>query len=259
MIGPTFWSLAITCSRFEVEMAFKTRVWSAGKLAVVVVALGATCVLFAAAAARVALKAREVRVPDLAGRSLNDVGPLLADLGFNLKVDDARRNDPKVPPGHIAAQDPPADAVARRGRSIRVWLSAAGRVTVVPSLVGETERSAQLKLEQSGFGAPVVSEIHSSDYPAGVVVAQDPMPETRGERIWLLVNRDQQALSYLMPDLIGVNGDRATDLLRAAGFRVAVVGQNPYPGVPAGVVLRQSPRSGFQVSPGQSISLEVSR
>ena len=62
-----------------------------------------------------------------------------------------------------------------------------------------------------------------------------------------------------MPDLIGVNGDRAADLLRARGFRVAVVGDHPYPGVPAGIVLRQNPQAGFQISPGEPISLEVSR
>jgi serine/threonine-protein kinase len=62
-----------------------------------------------------------------------------------------------------------------------------------------------------------------------------------------------------MPDLIGVSGDRAADILRDHGFRVAVVGSVPYPGVAAGVVLRQSPRAGFQVAPGGPISLEVSR
>jgi beta-lactam-binding protein with PASTA domain len=62
-----------------------------------------------------------------------------------------------------------------------------------------------------------------------------------------------------MPDLIGVNGDRAADVLRTAGFRVAVVEQDPYPGVPAGVVIRQSPQAGFQVTPGDTVSLEVSR
>jgi len=48
-------------------------------------------------------------------------------------------------------------------------------------------------------------------------------------------------------------------LLRARGFRVAVVGDHPYPGVPAGVVLRQNPQAGFQIAPGEPISLEVSR
>jgi beta-lactam-binding protein with PASTA domain len=50
-----------------------------------------------------------------------------------------------------------------------------------------------------------------------------------------------------MPDLIGVNGERAATLLRDQGVRVAVVGSTPYPGVPAGIVIRQP------------ISLEVSR
>jgi beta-lactam-binding protein with PASTA domain len=40
---------------------------------------------------------------------------------------------------------------------------------------------------------------------------------------------------------------------------MAVVGSNPYPGIPAGVVLRQNPQAGFQIAPGESISLEVSR
>ena len=62
-----------------------------------------------------------------------------------------------------------------------------------------------------------------------------------------------------MPDLIGVNGDRAAEILRGRGFRVAVVGSNPYPGVAAGIVLRQSPQGGFQIAPGEPISLEVSR
>ncbi len=75
----------------------------------------------------------------------------------------------------------------------------------------------------------------------------------------LLVNRSDRGATYVMPDLIGVNGERAADVLRAKGLRVAVVGRQPYPGVPAGIVLRQSPQAGFQVAPGEPISLEVSR
>jgi beta-lactam-binding protein with PASTA domain len=62
-----------------------------------------------------------------------------------------------------------------------------------------------------------------------------------------------------MPDMIGVNGDRAIEILRGQGFRVAVVGATPYPGVAAGVVIRQAPQAGFQIAPGEPISIEVSR
>jgi beta-lactam-binding protein with PASTA domain len=62
-----------------------------------------------------------------------------------------------------------------------------------------------------------------------------------------------------MPDLIGVDGDRAAGLLRDQGFRVTVVGSAPYPGVTAGTVLRQSPPGGFQIAAGEPVSLEVNR
>jgi beta-lactam-binding protein with PASTA domain len=92
-----------------------------------------------------------------------------------------------------------------------------------------------------------------------VVVAQMPPAKTVTERVSLLVNRGEHAASYVMPDLIGVNGDRAGEILRGRGFRVAVVASNPYPGVAAGIVLRQSPQGGFRIAPGEPISLEVSR
>jgi beta-lactam-binding protein with PASTA domain len=74
-----------------------------------------------------------------------------------------------------------------------------------------------------------------------------------------LVNRGEDRITYVMPDLIGVNGDRAADLLRAQGFRVAIVSQQSAQGIPPGIVIRQSPAGGYQVHPGDAISIEVSR
>jgi serine/threonine-protein kinase len=240
-------------------MPLKTRALRAGKLVLLVIALAATFLLFAAAAMRISLRTLEVRVPDLTGKTANQATAIAATLGLTVKVDDSRRIDPKIAAGRIAAQEPPANSVARRQRSIKVWLSAGSRATIVPALVGETARTAQLQLEQDGLKVATVSEIESSEYAADSVVAQDPAPDGRGDQVSLLVNRGDRGTTYVMPDLIGVNGDRAADLLRAHGFRVALVGQNPYPGVPSGIVIRQQPQAGFQVAPGEAISLEVSR
>lgn len=240
-------------------MALTTRVWSAGKVLVLAVALVSTYVLSAALAARVALRVREVKVPPLVGVPLDGATSALTDLGLSLKVDETRRTDLKIPAGRIAQQDPVQGTVARRGRTVKVWLSSGGRTATVPKLVGESERTAQLRLGQDGLALTTVSEIRSRDFPADTVVAQDPLPDARSANVALLVNRGDQATAYVMPDLIGVNGARAAEILRSAGFRVAVVGQNPYPGVPAGVIIRQSPQAGFQVTPGDTVSLEVSR
>ena len=240
-------------------MALKTRVWSAGKLLLLGGALLLTYVLFAAASLRIALKTREVEVPSLAGRTVNDARTLLTEHGLNLRVDEAVRADPKVPAGQVLAQDPQAGIRTRRERSVRVWVSAGARASVVPALIGESERTAQLRVQQEGLQLLAASEIRSAEYASGAVVAQTPAAKTRASEVALLINRGERGMTYVMPDLIGMNGDRASAFLRSRGFRAAVVGEHPYPGVSPGIVLRQNPQAGFQISPGETISLEISR
>lgn len=240
-------------------MALTTRVWGAGKLLVLAGGLALTYVLFAAVGMRLALKTREVIVPTLAGRTVNEATALLTDAGLNLKVEEGRRLDPKVPAGQIVTQDPVPGIRTRRERSVKVWVSGGPRSMTVPALGGESERTAQLRLQQEGLALSTMAEIRSADFPAGTIVAQSPAPKSNAAQVALLVNRGERGARYVMPDLIGVNGERAADLLRARGFRATVVGDHPYPGVPAGVVLRQSPQAGFQIAPGEPISLEVSR
>ncbi|MGE3956070.1 MAG: PASTA domain-containing protein [Vicinamibacterales bacterium] len=240
-------------------MAFKSRVWGAGKLLLLVGALGATYLLFAAAAMRVALRAREVQVPNLINRTANEATAIAAELGLGVRLDDARRPDPRIPAGRVLAQDPPPGTLSREQRSVRLWLSAGARAATIPPLTGESERTAQMRLAQDGLDDATVSEIRSASFASDLIVAQDPPPNSPGAKVALLVNRAEQASNYVMPDLIGVNGERAATLLRQRGFRVAVVASSPYPGVAAGVVLRQSPQAGFQVAPGEPISIEVSR
>ena len=240
-------------------MPLKRRVWGAGKVLFLCGALLLTYLVFAAAAMRMALKTREVVVPDLTAKAVNDASAALAEAGLTLKVEEGRKVDPKVPAGQILAQEPGAGLRTRRQRSVRVWISAGPRSTIVPGLVGESERTAQMRVAQDGFTVGPPAEIRSLDYAAGTVVAQNPPARTRSDTISLLVNRGERGATYVMPDLIGVNGDRAANLLRSRGFRVAVVGDHPYPGVPGGIVLRQSPQAGFQIAPGEPISVEVSR
>jgi serine/threonine-protein kinase len=234
-------------------------VWGAGKLLLIAGALVATYGVFAVIAMRVAVRAREVQVPELVGRTLDEARSLAVDLGLTLRVDEARRPDAKVPDGRVLGQEPQGGATARRQRGVRIWLSSGPRVVVAPRLVGESERAAQIRLTQEGVATATVAEIRDGTYPPGVVVAQDPPPDTRTSEVRLLVNRGEDRASYVMPDLIGVNGESAADLLRGRGFRVSIVAQQSTPGIPPGVVIRQTPAGGYQVHPGDSISLEVSQ
>lgn len=240
-------------------MRLRTRVWGAGKLVVLVGLLLATYAVFALIAMRVAVRAREVQIPNVIGQTVERATAVAASLELTVRVDATRRADAQIPAGHVLGQDPPAGSTARRQRSLRLWLSDGPRVALAPSLVGESERAAIIRLTQDGLSAQSVAEIRSADYPPDVVVAQEPAAGVRTSEVRLLVNRGQDRATYVMPDLIGVNGDQAADLLRAEGFRVAIVAQQSMPDVPFRTVLRQTPSGGYQVHPGDAISLEVSQ
>lgn len=240
-------------------MALTTRVWSAGKFLVLAGALLGTFVLFFAVSMRIALKTREVVVPTLVGRSVNEATSLLTDEGLLLKVEETRRIDPAVPVGRIVSQDPAPGKTTRSQRRVTVWLSDGPTASVVPAVVGESERTAQIRVQMASLRLASTAEVRSDEAAPGVVVAQTPAAQTRAASVALLVNRGDRGRSFVMPDLIGVNAERAADLLRSRGFRVAIVDAQPYPGIPSGIVIRQTPQGGFQVAPGDPISLEVSR
>src|SRR6266508_5531904 len=110
-------------------MALSTRVWGAGKRVLLGGALVLTYFVFAAAAMRLAIKTRDVVVPQLMGKSVPQAGAVLAPAGLNLKVEEARRIDALVPTGIIVSQDRQPGVKTRRERSVKVWVSAGPRAS----------------------------------------------------------------------------------------------------------------------------------
>jgi serine/threonine-protein kinase len=237
----------------------RSRVWSLGKFFVLMGTLGLTFLIFFGASMRLALWAREVQVPSLIGRTVNEATATLAEEALALRVEENQKADDKIEAGKVMQQDPDAGATSRRQRTVRVWISSGPKRTVVPALVGQNERAAQTRLAQDGVNVTSVSEFRSADYPADVVVAQDPAAAARAPEVSILLNRGELAATFVMPDVIGVDGERAAEALRREGFRVSIVGTQPYPGVPPGTVVRQQPQGGFRVGTSDAISLEVSR
>jgi beta-lactam-binding protein with PASTA domain len=236
----------------------RTRVWGIGAVLLLTVALAVTFGVFFLTAMRMANKAREVRVPDVRGHSLAESTALLSTLGLGVKVE-ARLPDSTVPIDHVLAQDPAPGTVFRRQRSVRIRVSEGQRDPVVPSVVGQAERMADIVLAQQQIQVGEHATVYSSRFPADTVVAQDPAPELHASKVALLVNRSSVGVTFVMPDLIGTPSARVVEILRRRGFRVTVSAEVPYAGLAPGVVVRQSPQAGFQVSYGDTVSIEVTR
>jgi serine/threonine-protein kinase len=234
-------------------------VWTAGRLLLLGGALAFTFGVFFLASMRVATRAREVRVPDLRGKTLAEARGVLAAAGLTLRVDPLRRPDPKVPLDHVLMQDPEPGAVLRRQRAVRIRVSDGQRDPIVPAVTGQPERTAELTLGAEQIAIDDRAEIRTADYDAGVVVAQVPAAKSRAATVSLLVNRGEAGPSFVTPDVIGAPGAAALAVLRAKGFRASIVADVAYPGLPPGTVVRQTPSGGFRIVKDNPISLEVSR
>ncbi|MEP7116780.1 MAG: PASTA domain-containing protein [Acidobacteriota bacterium] len=240
-------------------MAFGGRVWNLGRLLLITGGLLATYLVFAAVAVQVAVRARDVTVPDVIGTTLSAASERLARVDLQTRVDTAQRPSVEVPAGRVLGQDPGAGTSSRRQRSVRIWLSAGPRIAYMPQLVGDTDRAANIRLATDGLEPAAVAEIRSEDYSADQVVAQEPPAGKPAASVRLLVNRGADMASYVMPDLIGLDGEPAASMLRQQGFRVSFVAQQSASGLPPGMIVRQTPPGGHQVQPGAAISLEVAR
>lgn len=241
-------------------MTVRTTLSFIARNALLGMALLATLGASAAVTMRVVLSARDVAVPGLVGQALPAANALAASRGLDVRVE-GRRYDPLVPVDRVIAQEPPAGGTLKAHRSVRVWVSLGARRVTVPRVEGQSVRTARIALEQAGLPVAHVLEVDDLSPEDQVIVQRPPAGDTdvAGDGASLLVSRGVGRAGFVMPDLIGQDARRAMSALNAAGFKVADVRYRTYPGMAAGVILRQHPPAGHRVDPRTALSLDVSR
>lgn len=231
------------------------------KYGALVLALLLTAGISALTTMRVVLRSQEVMVPELVGKRVPDAGGIAAGHRLMLRVE-GRRNDPKVPPDRIVAQEPAAGSTLKRQRSIRVWVSLGPRRLTVPAVEGESIRTGRISLEQAQVPVGRVVEVNDGTEEGTILIQRPPPGDTEtldAEGAAMLVSLGPGSSDFVMPDLIGRSAASVLDLLGGVGLKVTEVRYRSYPGVAPGTVLRQSPPAGFRVGRRTSVSLEVSK
>ena len=209
---------------------------------------------------RLAIHGREVAVPKVVGMTLRDAERAAADQGLLVDVEN-RFYSSEIPEGRIVSQLPAAGTLVRRGWRLRVAESLGPQRAVIPNLVGESGRAAEINARRRGLevGATVVA--HIPGLPPDQVVAQSPPPNAVGvatPKINLLVTAGPDEQSYIMPDFVGHHLAEASAAIEQAGLRLGDVTDVA---APAGhsVILKQSPPSGQRVTAGAVVTFEVAR
>jgi beta-lactam-binding protein with PASTA domain len=210
---------------------------------------------------QIILRGELITLPDLKGKSLEEARAELAAKKTSIAIQ-ARQFDTRIEKGRIISQEPGPGSRVRTNRTVNVIVSEGSERVSVPRLEGRSLEFANQILKTSGLRKGRVSQIHTAQYAAGRIIAQQPPSEDvvgRNGAIDFLISQGAWEPMYIMPDLIEKKAVAVIRQLKALEFQVAEVHYSYYPGLEPGIVIKQSPVAGARILKRNQITLEVSK
>jgi beta-lactam-binding protein with PASTA domain/predicted Ser/Thr protein kinase len=138
----------------------------------------------------------KVAVPDVAGQPRADAEQALRDAGLKGSVTEEESADAE--PGTVIAQDPAAGTRLAKGATVALVVAKAPAEVPVPGVIDAAEDDAVQTLEDAGFEVRVVDGSAATPDEDGIVIEQDPAPETprpNGSRVTITVGRFEPDLN----------------------------------------------------------------
>lgn len=221
-----------------------------------VVLLGLAAILNWVVMPLVTGRGRELPVPELVGRTLEEAEQLIARAG--LALGDVRTvDDTAFAPGRVVLQAPPAGRRVKPGRVVQLNVSRGANRLTVPDIAGMESELAIALLEEAGLAVAEIESLRMPDLPPGRVIATRPVAGfevERGAAIVLAVSAPVG--KFPMPNLIGAQLETAGGIIASQGLVLAGV-QHAESDEPAGLVMVQFPEEGSSVASGDSVHLIV--
>jgi eukaryotic-like serine/threonine-protein kinase len=228
----------------------------------------------AVTAMRFAIHGREVAVPDLVGKTPLEAHRIAELNGFQFEVE-RQYYSLKVPVGRILSQLPTPNTRVRRGWQIRVAESLGPQRVVIPDVIGESERAAEINILRRGLNLGSVADIEMPDVPANQVIAQSPSASASSisaPKISLLAAQAEAPQAFVMPNFVGQTVKDAMAALKDAAIQAGNVTNAPLqsgspgsdlaaasqpPPSPGSIIVSQNPAAGTKILSGSSASFEV--
>lgn len=221
-------------------------------------------------AMRLAIHGREVAVPKVVGMSASDAERSAITNGLLIEVEN-RFYSSDVPENRVLSQLPAVGEKVRRGTHLRVALSLGRQKIVIPSVIGQSQRAAEINIGRRGLEIGSVAVASLPGFPPEQIVAQSPPPNAEGvasPKVHLLVSAPQQeTVLYLVPDFVGHTLDEASRAIAVSPMKfgkITTVKNGSGPSQPVAkssspVIVRQAPAAGEKIAAGTTINFEVKR
>ena len=232
----------------------------AGKIAGI--ACGYFLVFFLAVFFTVSLlvKGDEISTPDLTNLPLQDAYAAAAKKGLFLKkvIGDFGS---AYTPNTVVSQFPIPHSSVKEKSVIKIFVASEVGQTIVPQLVSLGQKECEALLKKSKLKKGHTAFITAGVMP-DIVVSQSAPAGSRvaeGMAIDLLISKGGESRSFIMPDLIGKGAAKVLLFFEGQGLKISRIEEVPYFGLKPGIILKQFPSPGFEISSKNLIGIQVSR
>jgi beta-lactam-binding protein with PASTA domain len=207
------------------------------------------------------VKGDEINAPDLIGKSLTEAYAIAAKKGIILKkvVGDFGQ---AYTPNTVVNQFPAPASGVKEKSVLKIFVASEVGQTVVPGLTARSQKECDTLLKSSKLKKGHVAFISSRDVPLDNVIGQSAPASSRmavGSAIDLLISKGGESLSFVMPDLIGKPADRVLVFFETQGLKISKIEEVAYFGLKPGIILKQFPAPGFEISAKNLIGIQVSK
>ncbi|MFQ5906410.1 MAG: PASTA domain-containing protein [bacterium] len=202
---------------------------------------------------------RELDVPDVTGKTLEEAKAVLQGVGLRYNVSE-QRYDHVVPLGFVISQQPmPNHRIKERGL-VSLITSLGQEKVSVPHLFDLNIVQAKSLLERLGLTVGRIDTVYSDSIRGGRVVSTNPPSDSlvyRGTQVNITLS-GAKPLYFTMPDLYGLNFESVRDSIVSLGLEIANVKVVQSTDSEKGIILLQSPQPGMTVKRGDKVVLAIS-
>lgn len=197
--------------------------------------------------------------PNFAGLTIDEAKAMIPR--GTIEIAEAGRDYSNLPQGEIFMQEPEENKIVKKGRTVKVWVSAGENYFQVPDFYGQQLFEVRSLLEERGIKIKEVSRTDST-LPYNCIIATTPAKGAlvdMNEGISLLVSSRASTRIVRVPDIIGYTLDEAREKMKEQSLFVGEVTKMEVPGLESDIVIESSVNAGSRISAGSSINLVVSQ
>ena len=205
---------------------------------------------------------KEVTVPDVKGMSYSEAKEVLEAKGLKIEKADEPIASQKIEKGKIVSQTPSKNSKVKKGRTVRVILSAGNTELKVPDLKGLSYKEAKTLLSEMGLQISKGDEVDSDSVAEGLIASQYPSAKTKVDKGDIItVNISKRKKDAVIPKLVGTTFTSESDVsatLSKYGYKLGKVSYEESYETP-GTIIKQSPDAGTTAEKNTTVDIVISK